>query len=417
LRWTEERGAGRGRHGFSRFGILAGAVPASAGETVIDGVVRVQNGVAPSEGLRTVRLEETWRAGGDEDDAFFGFIGQVLSDGSGNLYLMDTQLSEVHVYSPGGEPLRTLSREGEGPGETRSPGDMFFLPNGRVALVQTFPGKIVAVDREGSPAGGLSYDAGDPGQGRFAVLVRGLSRGGNIVLAGIQMVFGGQGTTEQTYFLSSCDETGSEKHRYFAKGYAINYADFVLDEAKMDFVWGRVDLAPDGRIYAAPVRNAYEIHVLAADGAVERIIERDYESLKRGPEQRESARRTLEAVGNNYPVKPREITIEDTDPDVSALHVLDDGTLWVRTSRADFDGPDGTLTTYDVFDPAGRFIEQVALAGPGDAREDAIYLLSRDRAVVVTGALDAYQTMQGASSREDEGEVAPLEVICYRLGG
>ena len=50
-------------------------------ETVVDGVLHVQNGVDPARGTQTVFLEESWRAGGDTDsDTFFGLVTRVVAD-------------------------------------------------------------------------------------------------------------------------------------------------------------------------------------------------------------------------------------------------------------------------------------------------------------------------------------------------
>jgi hypothetical protein len=74
------------------------------------------------------------------------------------------------------------------------------------------------------------------------------------------------------------------------------------------------------------------------------------------------------------------------------------------------------MTVIDVFDAEGHFKSQKALMIPGDARRDALFFVREDRAVVVTGALDAFLSRQGVSaSAEEEAEDVPMEVICYEL--
>lgn len=395
--------------------MMAHPTAVQAGDEVeIDGRLHIKNGDTPKDGLETVELRELWRAGGEDDEIFFGLVAQVLTDSKGNIYLMDTQLSEVHVYSPEGEHLKILGREGDGPGETRRPGDIFFTPEGKLGMMQSFPGKIVLVDLEGNPGGTLDFDTGDPNQGRFAVLVRGISRAGNILIGGIRMTFGQDGTSDQNYFLSTCDASGKEKKRLMEKEYTMNYADFVMDEEGMDFAWGRCDVSSGGRIYAAPHRNKYHIFVFNKDESLDRVIEREYESLPRNEEQKQQAYSLIEALGAYYPTPPRQINIEDTHPDISTLHADDDGNLWVRTSRGDFNQPEGILGTMDVFDADGHFVKRVAFKGPGNLEQDNMYVLGGDRVVIVTGAVEAFRTMQGVTS-EDSEEAAPLEVICYQV--
>ena len=90
-----------------------------AGSVVMAEVPVVDNPAEPAGGVVEMPMHELWRAGGEEDDIFFGNVGSVDLDAAGNLYLLDSQLCVTHVYSPGGELLRTLGGEGDGPGEVR----------------------------------------------------------------------------------------------------------------------------------------------------------------------------------------------------------------------------------------------------------------------------------------------------------
>jgi hypothetical protein len=99
--------------------------------------------------------------------------------------------------------------------------------------------------------------------------------------------------------------------------------------------------------------------------------------------------------------------------------VDDDGALWVLHSRSGREQPDGVFQTYDIFDSKGHFVRQVAVACPGSPREDGFFMLEDGkRAVVIHGLVDARATLAGSSGREeseDEGDAAPLEIICYRV--
>lgn len=362
----------------------------------------------------TAVLTEAWRAGGNDDAVFFGSVGTVRADDQGNVMVLDSQLSEVQVYGPGGEHLRTLAREGDGPGEVRRPGDMFVTGTGTIALMQGFPGRIVMVNPDGTPAGETKYTPpGGAGAGQFAVLIRGFRQGYGMVLAGIRMTFGGSSQSTQTYFLSRCDGQGAEQQVLLQKEHVIDYADFALDEMAMDFVWNRVAVGPDGRVYAAPDRNAYAVHVFAPDGKEERIIRRDYSAPAREQRQRDNARRIIEAVGANYPTPPRTVTIEDTDAAISNIFATADGRLCVVSGRGGKDAPAGTWLVLDVFAEDGTFQKQVALPGSHDPDQDAVFVLPDWRIVVVTGALDAWLSQQAVGEGETEG--SPLEIICYNM--
>ena len=101
--------------------------------------------------ITSLELNELWQRGGDDDEIFFGNIDRIVTDPAGNAYSLDSQLSEVWVFSPEGEHLRTIGREGEGPGEFRGAGDLFYGLGDKVGVLQIFPGRIVMMDPEGGP--------------------------------------------------------------------------------------------------------------------------------------------------------------------------------------------------------------------------------------------------------------------------
>lgn len=57
--------------------------------------------------------------GGDDPNFIFGDIRGVQAARDGTIFVLDYQAIEVRVFSPDGEFLRTIVRQGEGPGEVR----------------------------------------------------------------------------------------------------------------------------------------------------------------------------------------------------------------------------------------------------------------------------------------------------------
>ncbi len=377
---------------------------------------RVDNPAKPAEGRVEVKLKEVWRAGGDDDDVFFGNIGTVQRAKDGKIYILDTQQSQVQVYSPEGKHLATLGREGEGPGEVTRPAGMMQLTDGRLCLLQSFPGRIVMLKPDGLPAGEATYQAaGGAQQGSFSVLNAGASApGGDMVLLGIRMSFGNSALSDQTFFLSRCDGQGKEKTSYLTKAYQVNYADFRLDETRMDFVWTRFAVGPDGTIYTAPERNAYLVRVQAPDGTVQREITRAHTLRPRDAEGRKTATRILEAIGSYYPTPLKGTTIEDVEPAITAVFLDDQGNLLVQANDPGAPEP-GVFAVLDVFDKQGRYVRQMALRCPGDPQRDGLVMLGGGRVVVLHGALDAWLTQQAVAGGERTGETPALEVVCYSL--
>ena len=65
---------------------------------------------------RTLVLTEDLRLGGDEASALYAVIAVEL-DEAGSIYVLERGNSRISVFGEDGTPLRTIGREGEGPGE------------------------------------------------------------------------------------------------------------------------------------------------------------------------------------------------------------------------------------------------------------------------------------------------------------
>ncbi len=249
--------AGRSGAGFIPLGLLvvmvwfvAAGGPANAENTTTP---HVHNAAEPPGGLRTLPAVEIWRRGGEEDEVLFGAVTRIITDDEGTLYVLDSQLSQVLLFSPTGDHLRTIMREGDGPGEMRYPADIFFLPDGRLGAIQSFPGKVITVQPDGTPAGSFVFGGSE---GNFGVLLRGLSCGSRIVLGGIDITYDNDGSSVQAYFLASCENDGAEIKRYYERQVTRTYSEAGLSELELDAPWERVALAADGRCIIAPERNA-----------------------------------------------------------------------------------------------------------------------------------------------------------------
>jgi hypothetical protein len=384
---------------------------------VVDGVPHVRNAAAPAKGQRTVALRESWRAGGEDDEIFFGLVSGAIADDAGNVYILDRQLSQVQVYSPAGEHVRTLSREGDGPGESRQPSDLVQLESGDIGIVQSFPGKVVGIKLDGTPSAGVVPGGDAPTEGGFFMVTQAECRGGNFVLSGARITRQNEGM-KRTQFLASCEASGALPVTYTEKVAGDLMATRKYFE-KEEYFPGRAGWAvgPDGSVYLAPAFDRYVIERFAPDGKPARVIERPFNPRRRTDEDKRRLSTGIRVRANNQDI-PIEGVFDDFDPCIRALHVRQDGSLWVLTSRGERDQPAGILRAYDVFDAEGNFVEQVSLAAPGDDRDGVIWLRD-DRLLVVKGLEDAARAFRGENdeSGAEGGNPEPLSVICYKLDG
>ncbi|MFO7607999.1 MAG: hypothetical protein R6X35_02200 [Candidatus Krumholzibacteriia bacterium] len=396
---------------------LAVALPAAA---AADPVV-VANGAVPARGVQTMHLEEMWRAGGaDDEENFFGLVTWAEAGPDGLVYVLDTQLCQVNVYDDTGALVRTLFRQGEGPGEVNRPRDLVIMPDGTIGAVQEFPGSIVRVTPDGIPAETIRPHDGDATAGGFIGMTAAEHRGGTFMVAGVKIRPGERdGTQVRTMYLATVGDDGRLGARFLESTVAWDFTDFTYDEAASlpSFFWANA-VGPDGRVYAAPDRGAYRIDVYAPDGTLERVITREHEPWRRTAQDKVWLTALLEGAFRNLPF-PYDLKLCETE---SAIHWLNrgvqvaaDGSLWILPSRGTREQPAGVVATFDVFTPQGEFDRQVRVACAGDSAKDGIFLLDDERVLLIRGYVDAVAAQFGGGGVETAGEeAAPMEIVCYR---
>lgn len=384
--------------------------------TTANGVKTVANPATPYAPAATVKMPELWRVGGDSEseEDIFGVISDIDIDANGEVYLLDSQLSEVKIYSKDGEFLRSIGREGEGPGEFRRPVAMFFTDDGKVAVVQMMPGKIVLLSKDGKPLGDFPLPAAP--DGGMQLVQDADSRGGNIVL------FIGRDKFDQTSkkwsrgsFLASVTPAGKQTAEYASKENVIDMAAPVLDDAAWDTFERRWAVGPDGKVYAAKSYENYEITVYDKAGKVEKLITRASKHQPRTAREKDVMTKAMNFYSKMIP--NCKVQIRDLAKDIDFFYLRDDGAIWVMSSSGSRGMAKGSLGTFDVFNPEGQFVKNVTLQGEGNPLED-LYVFEKDRFYVVTSFLSAAMTAQGVEGTDAAGaEAEPMSVICYKLEG
>jgi hypothetical protein len=381
----------------------------------VAGQEQVMNPANAAKGSETLELKELWRVGGyDDEEVLFGVITDIIAGRDGNFYMLDSQLNEVQVYSPGGEYLRTIGREGEGPGEFRGAFNIALLPNGNIGVLQAFPGKIVALTPGGEPADDFQLAANEEDAG-FKMLFLARNAGDQLAVVYALTQPSESGFTQRNV-ASLFDSEGGNERQLHSQDASMNAADAVFAETEWDVFRNRWTSGSDGRVYSAVNFGEYNINVWNPDGKLSHVIHREYSTHKRSAEQSERVLEIYEGFTRQIPFPNIKYTIEPNWNPIQTINALDDGTLWVQTSRGAWDVGEGELGGFDVFDKDGKLVRQVVLKGQGNPQADG-YFFVKDRLFVVTDWLDALMALQGgAGAAEDaDEEAAPMEIICYQL--
>jgi len=360
---------------------------------------------------QVVTLEELWRVGEDED-LFFGQITTTVSDEFGQLYVLDGKQNQVQVFDTKGNHLRTLSREGDGPGEIRNASDIFITHDEKLAISSSYPGGLVFLQLDGTPAGKKRVTPQGVGENIICFLDNAVSLNGT-KNGDMIFVWGGQytvdGRREQRRFLSCFSKEMQEINRYHETSHI---RDRSLAAKEVDDYFPEDNLhciGPDGRLYFASERNNYRIQVYSSSWQQLLTIEREFKSRKRNSSefayfQGLYSPGSGSSHGPGLPAEVSEIT-----PDIEALHIGTDGNLWVQHSRSYLDQPAGIMLTYDVFGPDGRWLHQKSVACAGNGHRDRLVPLADGRWLRLVGAVVGYSPPEGGGEEEDD----LMEIICY----
>lgn len=364
-----------------------------------------------------VQLEEMWRRGGVDDTIMIGLPVEALADEQGRVYLADQQLCQVFVFGPDGEFLKTLSKEGDGPGEVRSPVDLVRLPDGTFGLAEFFPGKITKVTYGDLPAGEVTVDVSGGKTGGFTMQTMADAWDEHLIVAGSRSVPQDK-FTERTHFLAALDQQGNQTVRYMEQVSYIQRPHSVVHEN--DFLPSfplASALGPDGRVYTPRDRESYAINVFLPDGTLDRVIERpDFRTWKRDRLDTRRVTALFESwAGENPQTWPR-FDLEETDRAINTLHIDGQGRLWVQHSRSNRDLPDGVFLGLDLYDADGRWLKEVRLRCEGDPVSDGFRFLRDGRILLIRGFVVARLACLGSGTATlGEDSTESLEIICYRM--
>ncbi len=372
--------------------------------------------------MRTVELVEQWRIGGEDDeDILLGVIFDAVVGTDGNVYLIDRQLSQVLVISPEGELVTTLGRQGEGPGELNQPHGMFLLDDGKIGVIQGFPGKVTMINPDDTP-GGEIHLGGPPEEGGFN-FVRELTRCGDSLVGvrGRATFDLESGKSIATNTLAVMDMEGNDTAVIVEHTQESDLQRHVFDEKAQFSELDEWAIGPDGVIYTTPVRDAYTINARGLDGELVRVMTREFKPRHRNKEDKDELTDGMIIVMNGVRQEIESKAL-DNDPAIMGLYVANDGRLFVRTC---FDQDKllevGTAGRYDVISGAGEFTEQLTLAVPGfEGEKDRLVFMDGVNFLVIRNFDQARQAMMagfGDNEEEDEdlGDAEPLEVVFYRM--
>jgi hypothetical protein len=370
-----------------------------------DGMRHILNPSLPMESDRTFITVTAWRVdGGADSEVLFGPIGGVARDADGNSYVLDYQLNTVHVISAEGEYIRSIGREGEGPGEFQDPSGIMALPNGTICVLQPMPARAVLLTADGLAAGDHPLPRGEDG-------VSPILNGGSVAAGQIFLYLAKPFRKEasaglQTSFVLT-DAEGGITTTYWELFQEFDFAKVTFDE-KGDAppVWA---MGADGRFCINNNWDDYFIEVIGPDGDPEYVIEREYEHFSRTPRDFEYIEE-LKKSGTMVPATE----VSKTHRDVAFLLPRENGELWVLPSRGERDIQQGTIGIFDVFNRQGRFVRQIIVKGPFTPGRDGFFFVGDFIYVVINNGEFGGEDLKDTAAKDNTNS-GEISVLCLKL--
>jgi hypothetical protein len=253
----------------------------------------------------------------------------------GLIYVADRKAVQVKVFGPNGKFLRSIGKQGQGPGEVGGIRDISFTPAREILINDTRSKRLHYFTLEGKFLRTVTAPStiGFEGPSRD-------SRG---------RIFAVQTAMVTDRAISELVEFTAEmkKVRTLISIQIAKYPDFNPVGPQIRFL-----LAANGGLIWG-VTTQYEINVLDADGQPVKKILKDYDPL---PVTKEYRDKLMKESGYD----PSYVKFSDHFPAFLDFRNDDDGRLYIRLYEIT---ADESGHVYDVFDPEGRYIARAVIKG------------------------------------------------------
>ena len=344
--------------------------------------------------------EPEWTVGAfdGEDWEIFGTVTDLVFNETGDLFVLDEQAAHIVVFDRNGAHLRTISRQGEGPGELSEPRSMALLADGRLAVFDRSRRGIQFFTPEGEYLESAPFD---PQRG-MPNFVRAWLPDGSILTDietrmtgsadGSMSISTGPAGGEAERPILRYGPDGEREVRYVAwdpppptgEGASTDGGSFQFTMSAVrafDPLLSFVPL-PDGRL-AVVDSVAYLIKLVDTTGTVEDALERPVAPIRVTNAIRDAEReRRLAQLGQRLSFSSslggsislpsdfqeqmtaarrttiEEMTFADEIPVIDALAVDFEGRLWVE--RTGLPGEEGPI---DIVTPDARYLGSIQPGG------------------------------------------------------
>jgi hypothetical protein len=329
-------------------------------DTLASGEVVVHNPAepiwGPDEGWQVVEETRIGQVSGEGPD-LFGAVFSFAVDGAGRFWALDGQTQDIRVFDGNGTYVRTVGRQGGGPGEFAQAVKVETGPHGDIWVMDPGNNRLSVFDTAGV------YLEGRPALGGFVIFPwpgRFDARGDYFAPVPLMdedfrvgMVRYDSTMTVVDTISPPEDPVDRERFEHRGSGGGVMMASIPYQGS---FQW-RISNA--GTIWAI-LTGEYRLFELSLDGDTLRSFTRAFDPLPVTSADLDRARENLEwfvSQGGSIDLSK----VPDTKPPVSGFFQDDEGNVWVEVTTAS-EEDDGHV--FDIFDPLGRYLGPVHLPFP-----------------------------------------------------
>ena len=284
----------------------------------------------------------------------FASIDALAHGPDGNIYLLDRGAACVRVYSPGGEFIRRISRQGNGPGEITAAFGMAVLGDGRISICAPMQGGIHNFLPDGEWEGLSAEFTNNPPMNMV-----GADSNAYIALKLTVDVVDGELISE--FLIGRYEEDNEPSALYYETEFQFDPTDLtgLLNETLFshEFFADR-----SGNVYLSKYSTEdYIVNVFDRDGNQILQIEKDVAQVEKSPEEIQEEKTWMETwlrsigaqgVVIEYNPEPYRWTITDIGCDGL-------GRIWVRRGTE-------LAPVFDVYDAQGNSLFVAEVEGIGD---------------------------------------------------
>jgi len=318
-----------------------------------DGVKVVRNPKAPMYPQGALELQEELTIGMAEgaEEYTFARLRGIAVDDQGAIFALDQRKPRIDVFSSVGNHVRSIGRQGQGPGEFQIPFFIALTPAeemlvgdmGRLSFFERSGGFLRSQENTVQPLAFIKY----------------LENGDAV---GTRMVMDEQ---NPRYEVVLCRPDLKPKIALASSPMPDRSGKFALFTSVI-----RWDISHGQEIVCGAGQEAYRLSIFDAGGRLIQTIHKDYDPV---PVTNLDIDRQMKQHG----IQSRdEVTIPRFLPPISWVYADEDGRIFVSTWQRD---PNSGIALFNIFDPEGRYLCNYLIPGePLVFKDGKLYTIVQD---------------------------------------